>query len=343
MDIKERIKQGLNGDFKGLSNGFNRLNNYIFGIQKKCYYLLGGQSGTFKTTICDFMLLNALLDAENQETNVNVFYYSFEIDEITKKCNWLSNIAYLKYKQTISPEKIKGLGDFRLSLDEQVVIDKCIIDLDKIWNKINFTFQSMNPTGIYNTLWKFMASRGIFEYSDYIDHEDKPAKKIDRFIPNDSKEYNIVIMDHYFLLKKERGYVAKENVDKMSEYFVQLRNIFNMTIIAVQQLNQGISSVERQKFKGADLTVTQGDFKGSTNPYEDADVVLGTMNPAKMDMEVCLGYDVERIKNLITLKIVKNRLSTDNISVGIQANPKAGNFKELPTPSKINYNDYLIN
>jgi replicative DNA helicase len=343
MDIKERIKEGLEGKYKGLANGFTRINNFIFGIQKKCYYLLGGQSGTYKTSLCDYMLINALLDAEKTGLSINVFYYSFEIDEITKKCNWLSNIAYLKYNTTISPEKIKGLGDFRLNEFEQKVIDKCIIDLDILWNKINFTFQSMNPTGIYNTLWNFMKERGTFEYSEYINQDGEKSKKIDRFIPNDTEEYNMVIIDHYFLLKKERGYMAKENVDKMSEYFVQLRNIFSMTIIAVQQLNQGISSVERQKFKGADLSVTQGDFKGSTNPYEDADVVLGTMNPAKMDMDECMGYEVGRLENLIMLKVVKNRLSNDNISVGLQANPKAGNFKELPSPNRIIYNDYIIN
>ena len=149
-------------------------------------------------------------------------------------------------------------------------------------------------------------------------------------------------MDHYFLLKKERGFSPKETIDKMSEYFVELRNTFGMTIFPIQQFNQGLSSVERQKFKGADLSPAQGDFRDSTNPYQDADVVLGIMNPAKLDMEECLGYDLEKIENVIMLKIIKNRLSSDNIAIGLQANPKAGNFIELPLAKTIDYNKFKI-
>ena len=74
MDIRERIKAGIDGKFKGLANGFDRINNFIFGIQQKCYILLGGQSGTFKTTLADFMLLNALLDAKKKGFILNVYY-----------------------------------------------------------------------------------------------------------------------------------------------------------------------------------------------------------------------------------------------------------------------------
>lgn len=342
MNIRERIQAGLEGKFKGLDNGFKRINNYIFGLQQKCYLLLGGQSGTFKTTLADFILLNALMDAKGKNITINVHYYSFEIDEISKKCNWLSNIAYIKYAKTISPEKIKGLGDNRLTEDEQLIIDDCIEDLEEIWSKINFTFQSVNPTGIYNTLWKNMSQRGVFTYEDYVDSEGENKKKIKSYTLNDPTEYNVVVLDHYFLLKKERGFSPKEVIDKASEYFVDLRNIFGMTIFAIQQFNQGLSSVDRQKYKGADLSPTQTDFRDSTNPYQDADIVLGIMNPGKLDMEECLGYDLNKIDNMIMLKIIKNRLSSDNIAIGIQANPKAGNFIELPNSKQIDYNKFKI-
>lgn len=342
MDIKERIQAGLRGDYKGLSNGLDRINKYIFGLQRKCYYLLGGQSGTFKTTLADYILLNALFDAEKKGITLNVHYYSLEIDEITKKCNWLSNIAYLKYDKAISPEKIKGLGDFRLTDDEQLIIDDCIVDLENLWSKIKWTFRTVNPTGIYNELWDSMKVRGEFHYTDYIDADGATKQKIAGFTLKDPNEYNLVMLDHYFLLKKERGFTPKETIDKMSEYFVELRNIFGMTIFPIQQFNQGLSSTERQKYKGADLSPAQGDFRDSTNPYQDADVVLGIMNPAKLDMDNCLGYDLSKIDNMIMLKIIKNRLSQDNIAIGLQANPKAGNFKELPPPKTIDYNNFIL-
>lgn len=342
MDIRERIQQGLNGDFEGLANGFDRINDYIFGLQKKCYYLLGGASGTGKTTLADFILINALMDAEAKGINVNVFYYSFEIDEISKKCNWLSNIAYQKYDRIIAPEKIKGLGKFRLDEDEQLIINDCINDLDKIWSKINFTFQSVNPTGIYNTVWKFMETRGSFIYEEYIDSTGTTRKKIKEYVPKDPKEQTILMMDHLFLLRKERGFSPKEVIDKMSEFFVELRNIFGLTIFPIQQFNQGLSAIDRQKFKGASLAPNQTDFKDSTNPFQDADVVIGLLNPHKYDLEECLGYDLQVLKNMLLVKIIKSRLAGDDIAIGLQTNPKAGSFKELPPSDKIIYSNYRI-
>jgi len=342
MDLRERIKAGLAGDYKGLSNGLDRINRFIFGIQKKCYYLLGGQSGTFKTTLADFMLISALIDAEKQGIKMNVYYYSFEIDEITKKCNWLSNIAYIKHKKSIPPEVIKGLGDNRLTPEQQIIIDSCIEDLEILWAKIKFVFRPTNPTGVYNDLWKEIGSRGKFEYEDYINDKNEPKKRVIKFTLNDEQEVNLLVIDHLYLLKKERGFSPKEFMDKMSEYNVELRNTLGMSSIIVQQFNQGLSSVERQKFKGADLSPAQGDFRDSTNPYQDADVVLGIMNPGKLDMEECMGYDLNTIDNMILLKIIKNRLSSDNIAIGLQANPKAGNFIELPPANEIDYSKFKI-
>lgn len=97
-----------------------------------------------------------------------------------------------------------------------------------------------------------------------------------------------------------------------------------------------MSSVERSKFKGVDLSPQMTDFRDSRNAYMDADVVFGTMCPYKMDMKVCLGYDITRLKSdMIMLKVIKNRLSKDNIAVGLYCNPKAGSFVELPPSSEM--------
>ncbi len=62
--LREAIQKGIDGKNVGLANGFHRINNYIFGLRRGCYMLLGGLSGTYKTTIVDFMLQNAIVDAE---------------------------------------------------------------------------------------------------------------------------------------------------------------------------------------------------------------------------------------------------------------------------------------
>lgn len=345
MTFEERVKEGLDGKFAGLSNGFDRINQYIFGIQRACYTLIGGLSGASKTTLVDFMLINAIQDANSKEIPINIFYYSLEIDEFSKKANWLSVLIYNKYKIVISPEKIKGLGSFRLSKEEQEIVSSEIQELDNIWNKIHWVWESINPTGIYKAMWDHMSKRGKFEYEDYLDENNDKKQRIVKFVNNNPEEYNIIVGDHLALLHLERGFTLKQNLDKISEYSVRLRNLFGMTIIWLQQFNQGLSSVERQKFKGVDISPQQSDFKDSTNPYTDSDVVLGLMNAHKMDMEKCLNYSINTpgaVYNLKErfrlLKIVKNRLSRDNISIGLLFQAEAGHFEELRLPKDFDDN-----
>jgi type IV secretory pathway VirB4 component len=235
-NLKQRIQDGLEGKFSGLNNGFDRLNKYIFGVQKKCYTLIGGMSGTYKTTLLDFMVMNAL----DSDAKVDVFYYSFEIDSLTKQCNWLSQLAYKTYNRVIPPEKIKGLGKNRLSLDEQKIIDSLIPEVEKMFSKIKFTFDPINPTGIYNEIFNYCDKNGTFTYSTYLDHDKKECRRIEGYTPNDDR-YILVIIDHLYLMKKERGFTTKENMDKMSEYLINLRGLFNISAFIIQQFNQGLT------------------------------------------------------------------------------------------------------
>lgn len=342
MNLKERIHNGINGNYKGLNNGFDRLNSVIFGIQRGVYILLGGNSGTGKSTVVDYMLLNAIRDAEQRGIKLNVFYYSFEIDELSKKCNWLSNYIYQKHNIVIPTEKIKGLGDNRLEDWELALIDECIPEVEEIFNKINFTFSSINPTGVRNELIKFMEARGRFDKKPYIDSNGDTKEKIVRYVPNDPDEYNLVILDHMALLHKERGFQTKEVIDKYSEYCTSLRNLYGISFINIQQFNQSLSSIERIKFKGADLSPSQSDFRDSTNPYNDCDVALGLMCPRKLDITESLKYDITVLKEkFLLLKVIKNRLSRDNVSIGLYANFKAGSFEELPPAEQMTPADYI--
>jgi replicative DNA helicase len=339
MTFEERIQLGLNGQYEGLANGFDRINKYIFGIQRGCYMLIGGLSGAAKTTLVDFMLINAIQDAESKNIPINVVYYSLEIDDFSKKANWLSVMIFNKYDIIISPETIKGLGKFRLTLDEQELVKAETEELNKVWSKINWVWEATNPTGIYKAAWNFMSKRGVFEYEEYIDENGKPQKRIIKFINNNQNEYNIIVGDHLTLMSIERDFTLKENIDKLSEYNVTLRNLFKMTIIWLQQFNDGLSSIERQKFKGVDISPQQTDFKDSRSPYIDSDIVLGIMNAYKMDMEKCLGYNINvpgaeyNLKDRFRLlKVIKNRLSRDNISIGLMFQAESGYFEELRNP-----------
>lgn len=329
ITIEQRIQEGLDGKYQGLANGFDRINNYLFGIQRSTYYLLGGMSGTFKTTLADFMLLNALIDAKKQGVKCTVFYYSYEISEVNKKCDWISMLIYKKHGKFVPKEVIKGLGSFRLTVEQQALVNDVLPEVNQLFNEIHFRFSPTNPTGIYNELWAYAQNNGTLHKAPI---PEKPNETlVTGYTPNDEKEYRIVVLDHLALLRKERGFSTKEVIDKYSEYCVTLRNICGYSFINISQFNDGLSSVDRAKFKGVDLSPQMTDFKDTRNPYADADVVIGTMSPYKLDMDNYLGYDIRKLRHyFLAMKVIKNRLSSDNIAIGLLVDPKGGVFKEMP-------------
>jgi len=271
--LKQRVQEGVSGKYVGLANGFKDLNKVLFGVQRKCYTLIGGQSGTYKTTLLDFIFLNAIQDARAKNIPIDVFYYSFEIDKLSKQCNWLSQLVYNTYGKVIPPEKIKGLGGNKMTPDEVEMVNSLIPELEELFASINFVFDITNPTGIYNDIFKHCSKLGDFTYSPYTDEAGNEKKRIESFKFREDR-YVLVGVDHIVLSKKERGYTTKENIDKLSEYMLSLRNIFGISPFLIQQFNMGMSAVDRQKFKGVDLSPAQSDFKDSTNPYQDKRQIL---------------------------------------------------------------------
>ncbi len=335
--FEKRILQGLDGAYQGLKNGFNRINKYIYNTQRGCYTLLGGLSGSSKTTLCDFIVLNGIQDAKAKGIPINITYYSWEIDETSKRANWLSIMIYNKYGRVISPQLIKGMGDLRMTPEELEIVRSELPELEEIFSKIKWHWTPLNPTGLYHEWWKTMSAKGTFKTEPYIDENNEPKERIISWTPNNKEEYNIVVLDHASLLKFERGFTLKQNMDKMSEYIVACRNMFNMTFFIVQQFNQSLSNIERVKYRGVDLSPEQNDFRDSGNLYIDADIVLGLLNPYKMQLETSLTYNINvegspyNLKGKYRLlKAIKNRLGADNISIGLYTKPEAGYFEELP-------------
>ena len=176
--FKQRILQGLSGEYSGLNNGFDRVNKYIYGMQRSCYSLIGGLSGSSKTTLCDFIILNGIQDARAKGIPINIIYYSWEIDEMSKKANWLSIIIYNKYNRVISPQLIKGMGDLRMTNEELEIVESELPELESIFNSIVWHWIPINPTGLYNEWWTTMSSKGTFKTEPYIDEEGKTKDKI---------------------------------------------------------------------------------------------------------------------------------------------------------------------
>lgn len=333
--FKNRVEEGLSGQYSGLKNGFTRINKYIYGVQRGFYTLWGGLSGSGKTTIVDFQLLNAIRDAEEKKVDLHMFYYSYEIDRVTKMCNWMSNRVYNIHREIIPPQVIAGLGeDNRLTPAQKKLVDLEIPYIEDLFEKINFRFDTNNPVGIRLELFKHAENIGKFIYQEYVT-EGVTKQKIVGYKLNDPTSYTLITLDHIALVQVLKGLTLKENIDLLSSIFIWFRNICGFSFYVVQQFNQGLNSVDRMKFKGADITPQQNDFKDSTNPYTDSDIACGIMNAWKMDLTECIGYDLSILKsNFRMCKIIKNRKGSDNMTFGMYFDAQSGTFFELPAPNE---------
>jgi len=187
---------------------------------------------------------------------------------------------------------------------------------------------SQNPTGINKYMVQFAKDNGDSIYqtkksgSDTIDIFDK-------YIPYNPDQYVIIIIDHIALMKKERGFSIKENIDKMSEYLIGLRNRYNFIPVVVQQLSRSISTTDRFKLDKVEPQLS--DFKDTSNTQQDANVVMGLFSPRRYEIGNFRGYDITRLKDRFrSLTVLKNRDGVADLRIGLQFIGEVGQFSEIP-------------
>lgn len=157
-------------------------------------------------------------------------------------------------------------------------------------------------------------------------------QRIVGYIPNDPKKKIICIVDHVALCKRNPGLSEKENIDKLSEGFVFLRNLFGMTIIVLSQFNRELENIDRLKVSKDNLAPTRSDFKGTGNLSEDANLVIGLLNPnVYPNLDSHLGYSLKDWGNSYrSVHIIASRNIEGDSNISVLLEGKTGRIKELP-------------
>lgn len=319
MTLIEEVKRGIAGRNLGLNIGLPKLNAVLGGLQKKTSFAVGAEKKVGKTAYSDVLfVLNPFL--LNPKANIHWKYFSFEIDRISKEAKYAAFFLMHDYGIEIDDnyilgkqQKSDGTRIIVTPEHEQKIIEvyeKRIIPLfgeytsggKKIKEgKIDFIEDRINPTGIRNYIVNYAKENGEFLYEDYITEEEGKKVKKQRLIGyNETNEdlNTIVILDHIRAMSRERGFNMKENIDKMSEYHVWLRNMFKFSFIFISHINRGITDIDRLKFMGDKLFPSAESFKDSGNLPEDVSHVLTIFNPLddKYNLSTHFGRDLSPYK-----------------------------------------------
>jgi len=154
--------------------------------------------------------------------------------------------------------------------------------------------------------------------------------------------FTMLIIDHLAKVGPESNLRLKELMDRLSWYFVILRNRFNCTIVALQQFSVDLQNAKREKALSAQpsrqalmIAPQRLDFGDSKTTYRDADVVIGMVKPTGFDIDTYLGYDLSPPDQgglggfFAAMYLMKNRQGQGDKMFPLFINPVAGNCYDL--------------
>ena len=341
--LRNEIDRGQEGRNKGIPMGFNRLNRYI-GVRKSMYYLIGGLTGSGKTSFIDDAFVLNPFDwyyengIKNKNTNIklHIIYRSMERSRNYKLTKWLVRRIFLDTGIELSVGKVMGWSDEKLTKEELALIDKYEPYMDAMEKVIEIHDGAENPVGIAKDLKAYAEANGKIVKRDKYNKE---------YVPNDENLITLVIIDHIGLLKTTKDLnTKKQAIDKMSDELRYARDFYGFSAVVVSQFNRSIANPIR--IKQGDVEPQLEDFKESANTQDDADAVLALFDPIRYKVEDPSGYELDKLRDehggkfFRSLRLIKNSYGEDDIRVGLAFLGSIGVFKEMPKRREITDDDY---
>lgn len=336
-----------------LNIAHNKLNQDLGGLNKGKFIIVAGEPKSGKTKyVCETFILSLYL--KNPNKKYKIYFYSLEIGLLETMANWTSYFIHHKYNYNIDSKKILGRAKDdsgnKILLEPQELsmikgVNKFIVELlgeyDDNLNLIKegivkFNGDSENPTGLWKDLIKESEKYGKTITTKY-QTTDEFGNKItkDKFVKFDTYDDTtvIVILDDIRLLKLERGFTEKQNIDKAVQYINELRLKFNFTFISTWHMNRAITDVSRLKYLGEYVYPVASDLKSSGDGAERATQLITIFNPCDPQYGLAKHFGKD-LKNLYpntyrSVHLVMNRDGDCPVHYQYEFNGKAGKFTEL--------------
>lgn len=346
--VFEKMKYHQEHGHLYLDNGFNRINQYLFGVQRATQYLVGAQSYSGKTALVDSMFVTNPFQFIKSHHNINklslkIFYYSLEIDPDRKTNKFIAKYLFDKYEiYTDTNYLLSKQAKNRVSNEVLDKVFEAKSHFDELDDLITYRQFNINPTKVYVDLKNYAIANGSF-YSEKgvkVDiNNEKEREFVSYYKANNEKEFVIIIVDHLGLLKKQEGLSKKDNIDKLGEYLVDARNFYGYSPVLVSQFNRNLQGSDR--IQTDTLEPKELDFKDTSSSFENSDVVMGLFTPSLFRLPEYKGYNINKMKdNFKGLSLLKNRDGEADKIFGCYSLGAIGEFKELDMPDKITLSDY---
>ncbi len=328
MTTWEFIQNGLLEKNKGFPIGIPKLNDEIGGLLPESYIVLGGEPKAGKTAAIDdiFLLSVYLHDKQAFLKGLEYTYFSYEISRVKKEIKFICYLAKKQYNKEYSPKFLSGLYSNKPTKDDLELVQKIIKEdieplfgiydsKDKRIKKgvIDFYQDRTTPTGIRDIIKAKCLENGtyVYENKDIVKNGIKTTIKVlTGYVKNENTPQQVVILDHPRKMKMEQGFKMKENLDKVSEYFTEFKDIEKLTIICPIHINRSVSEIDNIKHQKDTLHPDSSSIKDSGNFSEDCTLLLMVFDPTSPKYKITkhFGQDLTQFdNNYRSLHIIFNR------------------------------------
>lgn len=314
--LEERRNNILSGNINCIPFPFANFREDIPGIEQGRYISITGATKSSKSQFASKLLFEALLYAYYHPEQLDIHIRYFPLEETPEGImeRFMSYLLFLKSGRQIriSPSDLRSTNNDKPVNKE--VLD--ILQTEEYQNIIKFfeekvIFSSQtNPTGIYLECKRFAEENGIVhrktvKYKDEQGNTVESDKGFDYYEQNNPKQYRIIFVDHLGLVSVEKGMDLRQSMNKMSEYFVELRNRYNYTPIIIHQQAM-FESLDAYKMDKLEPQISNlGDAKAVAR---DLDLCIGVFSPYKYNLPNYKGYDITKFKdNIRFVSVLLNR------------------------------------
>ena len=341
--LKIRRNRILKGQLNCIPSPFKRFSNDFIGIEQACYYTVtsftkGGKSQFVSYTFIYKPLMFCYYN--NIDIDLRILYFPLEETPeriVNRFMSWLL-YDFSKGKIRISPRDLRSTTS---AVDEKVLellnSEEIQSILKYFEEHIIFPEEAGNPTGIYKYCRQYAESRGRV-YTKKVKSKDelgniREVEVFDRYEPNNSNEYILVIIDTINLIDTEKGMTLKQSMDKLSEYCAKyLRNRYFISPVIIQQ--QAFEQEGNEAFKLGRVRPSVAGLGDSKYTSRDSNVVLGLFSPFRFSIKEYEGYDISKFKdNIRFLEMVVNRDGEMGGLCPLYFDGAVCQFEELPRPN----------
>lgn len=347
-DLIKEVDNGIAGLNKGISMGFPKLEEYIYGIQRHRYDLVFAEDGVGKSSFAlTAYVMNPYLDMlkKGKEKDLKIKLFSLEVSRVNVMAKLLAMRLYTKYNLVVDPAFLLSKGSNKITTSVYNLIKKEKVFFDKMLStSLDIIDKPCKPSDIKRIIDSFASRRGTISETT-----NEEGELIKQYTPINKNEYVIIVVDTVgnLALEQNGGLLStKGTIDLHSSNCVNYyRNLYNYLIVNVSHSNRSIGSTDRVKF--GELFPKKSDIKETNMLAQDANTIICLFNP--MDhlndnntLNNLMGYDILKLKERFrALGVLKNREGSANIRIGLRYTGECGYFEELPAGKDMSTNDYL--